>query len=96
MNKVRNLLYAACLVLFSNEVFATGNVILPKGSDTLLVVAQAWAQAYDRVNPVITVSVGGGGSGTGFDALLNGPAMARVARRCSSRSRRSPRPMPRC
>ncbi len=43
MNKMRNLLYAACLVLFSNEVFATGNVILTEGSDTLLLVAQAWA-----------------------------------------------------
>ena len=72
MKKIRNLLCAACLALFSNEVFATGNVILTKGSDTLLVVAQAWAQAYDRVNPVITVSVGGDGSGTGFDALLKG------------------------
>ena len=72
MNKMRILIYAACLMLFSNEVFATGNVILTKGSDTLLVVAQAWAEAYDRVNPDITVSVGGGGSGTGFDALLKG------------------------
>jgi phosphate transport system substrate-binding protein len=72
MNKMRILFYAACLLLCSNQVFATGNVILTKGSDTLLVVAQAWAEAYDRVNPDITVSVGGGGSGTGFDALLKG------------------------
>ena len=72
MNKIRILFYAACLVLCSNQVSATGNVILTKGSDTLLVVAQAWAEAYDQVNPDITVSVGGGGSGTGFDALLKG------------------------
>jgi phosphate transport system substrate-binding protein len=72
MNKMRILFYSACLVLYSNQVYATDNVILTKGSDTLLVVAQAWAEAYDRVKPEITVSVGGGGSGTGFDALLKG------------------------
>ena len=72
MNKMRILFYAACLALCNNQAFATDNVILTKGSDTLLVVAQAWAEAYDQVNPDITVSVGGGGSGTGFDALLNG------------------------
>ena len=72
MNKMRILFYAACLALCNNQAFATDNVILTKGSDTLLVVAQAWAEAYDQVNPDITVSVGGGGSGTGFDALLKG------------------------
>jgi phosphate transport system substrate-binding protein len=72
MNKIRVLFYASCLVLCGNQAFATGNVILTKGSDTLLVVAQAWAEAYDRVNPKITVSVGGGGSGNGFAALLKG------------------------
>jgi phosphate transport system substrate-binding protein len=72
MNKIRILFCATCLVLCSNQAFATGNVILTKGSDTLLVVAQAWAEAYDRVNPEITVSVGGGGSGIGFDSLLKG------------------------
>jgi phosphate transport system substrate-binding protein len=72
MNKMRILFYAACLALCNNQAFATDNVILTKGSDTLLVVAQAWAEAYDQANPDITVSVGGGGSGTGFDALLNG------------------------
>ena len=66
------LMLAVGLLFFGNTVLATGNVILTKGSDTLFVVAQAWAEAYDRVNPEITVSVGGGGSGTGFDALLNG------------------------
>ena len=72
MNKIRILFYATCLVLCGNQAFATGNVILTKGSDTLLVVAQTWAEGYDLVNPEITVSVGGGGSGIGFDSLLKG------------------------
>ena len=39
-------------------------VIQNKGSDTLVNVAQAWAEAYQGVNPAEVVAVGGGGSGT--------------------------------
>lgn len=47
-------------------------VIQNKGSDTLVNVAQAWAEAYGKVNPSVVVSVAGGGSGTGISALING------------------------
>ena len=43
-----------------------------KGSDTLVNVAQAWAEAYQQVNPDVAVAVSGGGSGTGIAALING------------------------
>jgi phosphate transport system substrate-binding protein len=43
-----------------------------KGSDTLVNVAQAWAEAYQKVNPEVAVAVSGGGSGTGIAALING------------------------
>ena len=43
-----------------------------KGSDTLLNVAQAWAEAYSLVNPDVAVAVTGGGSGTGIAAMING------------------------
>ena len=43
-----------------------------KGSDTLVNVAQAWAEAYRGVNPHVAVAVTGGGSGTGISALING------------------------
>ena len=43
-----------------------------KGSDTLVNVAQAWAEAYQTVNPEVAVAVSGGGSGTGIAALING------------------------
>ena len=43
-----------------------------KGSDTLVNVAQAWAEAYGSVNAAVAVAVSGGGSGTGFSALING------------------------
>ena len=43
-----------------------------KGSDTLVNVAQAWAEAYQQVDPDVAVAVSGGGSGTGIAALING------------------------
>jgi len=48
------------------------NEIQNKGSDTLVNVAQAWAEAYQQVNPDVAVAVSGGGSGTGIAALING------------------------
>ena len=53
----------------------TGNrrvVLENKGSDTLVNVAQAWAEAYRALNPNMAVAVTGGGSGTGIAALING------------------------
>jgi phosphate transport system substrate-binding protein len=47
-------------------------VIQNKGSDTLVNVAQAWAEAYKTVNPDVAVAVTGGGTGTGMAALING------------------------
>ena len=43
-----------------------------KGSDTLVNVARAWAEAYQKVDPEVAVAVSGGGSGTGIAALING------------------------
>lgn len=42
-----------------------------KGSDTLVNVALAWAEAYRDVEPNISIAVTGGGSGTGIAALIN-------------------------
>ena len=47
-------------------------VIQNKGSDTLVNVAQAWAEEYQKVNSDIAVAVTGGGSGTGIAAMING------------------------
>lgn len=47
-------------------------VIQNKGSDTLVNVAQAWAEAYQEVDSGLVVAVSGGGSGTGIAALING------------------------
>ena len=43
-----------------------------KGSDTMVNLGQAWAEAYNKLHPEINVAVTGGGSGTGIAAILNG------------------------
>ncbi|QDV04571.1 Phosphate-binding protein PstS 1 precursor [Planctomycetes bacterium Poly30] len=49
-----------------------GNHIQNKGSDTLVNVAQAWAEEYSKVQPDVSVAVSGGGSGVGISAMING------------------------
>ncbi len=51
---------------------ADRTVLQNKGSDTLVNVAQAWAEAYSTVNPDVAIAVTGGGSGTGISAMING------------------------
>ena len=48
-----------------------GNITV-KGSDTMLILGQKWAEAYMKQHPGVTIQVTGGGSGTGIAALLNG------------------------
>lgn len=43
-----------------------------KGSDTMVNVAQAWAEAYKTAAPAIDIEVSGGGSGVGIAALIRG------------------------
>lgn len=50
----------------------SATVIQNKGSDTMVNVAQLWAEEYKAVAPDVDVEVSGGGSGVGLAALLNG------------------------
>ena len=59
---------AAALALAGSA--QAGNITV-KGSDTLVVLAQKWAEAYMGKNADTKIQVTGGGSGTGFAALQN-------------------------
>ncbi|MGB5614309.1 MAG: substrate-binding domain-containing protein, partial [Sedimenticolaceae bacterium] len=61
----------AMLAVVATSVSAR-TVIQNKGSDTLVNVAQSWAETYQTVNPDVAVAVSGGGSGTGIAAMING------------------------
>jgi phosphate transport system substrate-binding protein len=43
-----------------------------KGSDTMVNLGQAWAEAFNAIHSNVNVAVTGGGSGTGIAALING------------------------
>ena len=49
-----------------------GAALTIKGSDTMVILVQRWAEKYMDEHPGAVVQVTGGGSGTGFAALLNG------------------------
>jgi len=49
-------------------------VITDIGSDTMVNLALAWAEAYVAARPEVRLSVTGGGTGTGITALINGTA----------------------
>ncbi|MBW8012353.1 MAG: phosphate ABC transporter substrate-binding protein [Chloroflexi bacterium] len=42
-----------------------------KGSDTIVNLALAWAEEYQKLHPEVRIAVTGGGSGTGIAALIN-------------------------
>ena len=49
-----------------------GDTLRVRGSDTMLMLAQAWAESYASIDPTVAVEVSGGGSGQGIAALVNG------------------------
>ena len=55
----------------TGEPKAASTVIQNKGSDTMVNLAQAWAENYGKAHPEVAVAVTGGGSGTGIAALEN-------------------------
>jgi len=56
------------------RVVTKRSTIQNKGSDTLVNVAQSWAEAYAVLRPQTPIAVSGGGTGTGVSALINGTA----------------------
>lgn len=56
--------------------------IRTRGSDSMVLAAVAWAEAYRKVEPEMAVTVNGGGTGTGIAALIQGTAeIAHATRR---------------
>lgn len=63
------------------DTISASTTIQNKGSDTLVNIALAWAEAYREIVPDVSIAVTGGGSGTGIAALINGTVdMANASR----------------
>jgi phosphate transport system substrate-binding protein len=54
------------------SAFMQETKITVKGSDTMVILAQKWAELYMKTNQNVSVQVTGGGSGVGITALING------------------------
>ena len=71
--RLAGILLGLCAVVSCSRDNSDRKLLQNKGSDTLVNVAQAWAETYYRaVNPNVAIAVSGGGSGTGIAALING------------------------
>ena len=70
---IRTVAVAVALALAVTAASAGARTVIQnKGSDTLVNVAQAWAENYQNINAEAAVAVSGGGSGTGIAAMING------------------------
>ncbi len=67
----KTLFLAVAAMMATFAPMAQAGSITAKGSDTLVILAQKWAEVYMSKTPGTTVQVTGGGSGTGFAALQN-------------------------
>jgi phosphate transport system substrate-binding protein len=98
-NKVLCAFVAVAFCLFSNGCTkkdetgekskastAEKSVIQNAGSDTMVNLAQAWAEEYATVKSNVSIEVSGGGSGTGIAALTSGTVdIANCSRQITSK-----------
>jgi phosphate transport system substrate-binding protein len=71
MNKVVNL-FAFCFMFVTNLMAGKDGMVQIKGSDTMVNLAQAWAEVEMEKSPDNFIAVTGGGSGTGLSSLMSG------------------------
>lgn len=72
--RLKNALLAAVTALAGLWSAAAANAaaVTVKGSDTMVILGQRWAEEYMKKNDAAQIQVTGGGSGTGISALING------------------------
>lgn len=72
MNARTTLLFSLALVLGLAGCGKKSKMIQNKGSDTMINLAQALAEEYQKVAPEVAIAVSGGGTGVGIASLQNG------------------------
>ncbi len=83
--KTKTLLLIAAITAAS---LAVAGAVMPsmksvtvRGSDTMLIINQRWAEAFHNANPGSDVAVTGGGSSIGINSFINGVADIAAASR---------------
>jgi phosphate transport system substrate-binding protein len=66
---MKRTVFALSLLLPS---LASAGTVTVKGSDTMVILVQRWAEEFMKQHPETKLQVTGGGSGTGIAALVNG------------------------
>ena len=66
------MMVAWALLVGVHVVGNAAKAITIKGSDTMVILGQRWAEVYMSKTPSAVIQVTGGGSGTGIAALING------------------------
>ncbi len=69
---MKKLLLVVISLLVSFGFMGSKNTITVKGSDTMVILAQRWAEQYMAKHGDVNIQVTGGGSGVGISALING------------------------
>jgi phosphate transport system substrate-binding protein len=72
MKAIKNLTMSLAAAVLMLTPALSQSKITVKGSDTMVILAQKWAEIYMKKNPSTSVQVTGGGSGVGITALING------------------------
>jgi phosphate transport system substrate-binding protein len=78
INPQKRAIFISLLIIFSLSFLTSCSHVKKalqiKGSDTMVNLAQGWAEAYLNKYPLANIAVTGGGSGTGVAALIAGVA----------------------
>ena len=72
MKNNKNFAIMLLMTIISTAAVFSQTKITVKGSDTMVILAQKWAELYMKSNPQTIIQVTGGGSGVGITALING------------------------
>jgi len=72
MKLCKSMIFVGTMLAVVATSVSARTVLQNKGSDTLVNVAQAWAEEYQKINTDVAIAVSGGGSGTGIAAMING------------------------
>jgi phosphate transport system substrate-binding protein len=73
MNRTHRIaLVLTTLATLSSSGLALAAPVTVKGSDTMVILGQRWAEDFMHTTPDAQIQVTGGGSGTGISALING------------------------
>jgi phosphate transport system substrate-binding protein len=86
-----SLLHRVCWLLISGAACTTGCArgtsehLTLAGSTSVQPVAEKWASAYERLHPMVAVTVQGGGSTAGVRAALSGAAQIGLSSRALTR-----------